>query len=381
MRKEKLHKYYVTRVTCTADREVLVLRKKVREGAPGIKVTLRERDDKTVRAVRIDGNEDELGPVAVLAGLEATLLKRAWRSMISTLEPLLKKRGKLLAAMLDGRDIAKVDSPGLLAAVFIQSVGPIIRGLTRHSRSSGELQLKRELGDGRREELFVRYSDLSEKYADLSAVSRDLFSAYGLDPNALTMPPPVMFEPKMVTEPEPTYELPPHMANYHQNDNGLMPLDVNAETLLDSGPPPPVYQELERLERYHASLRERVQSTLASAPPLPPHEWEAMDAEDDDELETLTGHMGRPWAKSDIAPRRAATPPIFQRASAFSPVSQNSQMIPPPPVPPRPMPNNVVPLSQHHNNPTMPPPPPRRERDENAVTRRNQRAELRLASG
>ena len=51
----------------------------------------------------------------------------------------------------------------------------MIRARGRRSSSTSELVLKRDLGNGRREELFMLRADLTRMYRELSAGRRALF--------------------------------------------------------------------------------------------------------------------------------------------------------------------------------------------------------------
>ncbi len=181
VRDEHLDRYYITAVTRTTEREALVLRKKAADPSPGLRISLREGDKKRVTIVRLDDQGQQLGDPASLHGMDATMLTRLWERIVDTILDLVDHRSKLLAASLYGKPVVELDTPATVAVAIIGAVAPLVRDMQRHSRTPGELQLKRDLGDGRREELFISRAELSDKLAKLSADNRKAFDPLGLD--------------------------------------------------------------------------------------------------------------------------------------------------------------------------------------------------------
>src|SRR5690606_1167786 len=63
---------------------------------------------------------------------------------------------------------------------MLMSLAPIVREIRVRSRVPGELVLKRDLGDGRREEVFIPRRDLESKFEVLPYEYQACFSAVGL---------------------------------------------------------------------------------------------------------------------------------------------------------------------------------------------------------
>jgi hypothetical protein len=175
-----LEKYFVTRVTRTSERHQLILSRKPKEQSDGLKITLREGDTKRVQIIRIDDEEAPVGTPATLEGEDAQVVKHLWRRIEETIADLVRHRHQLLAATLYGKRITDLDTPATIAVAMIQSIAPLVRDMKRHSRTPGELQLKRDLGDGRREELFISESEIVQKYQTLQPKSQQLFDFFGL---------------------------------------------------------------------------------------------------------------------------------------------------------------------------------------------------------
>ncbi len=85
-------------------------------------------------------------------------------------------------ATLRGTPLRSLDRPKAIAAALLETVGAFVREVRCRSRVPGELTLKRERGDGHRDELFVSHAALRERYADLPSEYRTLFSSYGFEP-------------------------------------------------------------------------------------------------------------------------------------------------------------------------------------------------------
>src|SRR5690606_19224729 len=164
---EQLDKYYITRVTRTSEREMMVLSKKPKDPSPGLRISLREGDKKRVTIVRIDESDNPIGEMVGLVGSNADTVQRLWAHVKRTIGDLIRHRAQLLAASLNGKSILELETPAPVAEVIVQSVAPLIRDMNRHSRTPGELQLKRDLGDGRREELFISHDEIIRKYSHL----------------------------------------------------------------------------------------------------------------------------------------------------------------------------------------------------------------------
>jgi hypothetical protein len=85
-------------------------------------------------------------------------------------------RKHLIAGQLDGEPLDSVRTPSTLVQRLVEVMAPTIREIAVRSGSAQELVLRRELGDGRREERFVRRAELLAKLSPLPAVHRGLFA-------------------------------------------------------------------------------------------------------------------------------------------------------------------------------------------------------------
>jgi hypothetical protein len=109
---------------------------------------------------------------AVCAAIEPTLLDRRAREV---------RLGKTSV-----KSLADAAEP---ARALLDVLTPTLRLLAEHSRTTDEISLKRDIADGKREELFVARAALVAKYAGLPSEYRVLFEVAGLGR-----------EPRLVTE-------------------------------------------------------------------------------------------------------------------------------------------------------------------------------------
>lgn len=177
---ESLDKYFITRVTRTSERHALILSRKAKEASDQLRLSLREEDVKRITVQRIDDDEHPVGDALTLTGQDAQQVKRLWRQVEESICDLVHYRSQLLAATLYNKRVTEIESPATIAVSIIQSIAPLVRDLKRHSRAPNELQLKRDLGDGRREELFIDQREITGKYGVLSPKHQQLFDCFGL---------------------------------------------------------------------------------------------------------------------------------------------------------------------------------------------------------
>jgi hypothetical protein len=106
---------------------------------------------------------------------------------------MLSHKAKLLSVKLDGADTQGTSLLPLIQRV-VTLLAPTVQEIARRSPNAQELSLKKETGDGRREEVYLRKEELVSKLQPLPALGRALFVPLGLDswvPGVTQTPPPV----------------------------------------------------------------------------------------------------------------------------------------------------------------------------------------------
>ena len=164
-------------------------------GAPVAKVTrIDERGG--------DSDAPFVSPPDDAARLEelAAALRRACR-------PLLARKRRLLYAQLDGHDVFERGLVPALFARIAERLAPIAAEVSRRSPNPNELSLKFEREDGRREELYLRKSELVQMVAPLPPAAQELFARLCFLPAPSPPPTPSAPPPRPSAPPPPKFRL------------------------------------------------------------------------------------------------------------------------------------------------------------------------------
>jgi len=113
---------------------------------------------------------DDVAPVRMLAERASAAL----RDLIN--------RRTLVDLSLGTAALADLDEPRIVPLELLAQLTPLARTIRERSRMSGELILKRDIGDGRREELFVPRATLAAQFVRLPAEYRRPFEDMGITP-------------------------------------------------------------------------------------------------------------------------------------------------------------------------------------------------------
>ena len=141
-------------------------------------------DTPLIHRLAPEGEPDPQAEPIPVRGDEAEDLARLWSSLESEMHTLRGMRARTVSASLRDVDVTQLQEPGELAEVILTTLAPIVREMRLRSRVPGELVLKRDLGNGRREELFVPRSTLQEKFAALPYEQQLFFQSAGLGSEA-----------------------------------------------------------------------------------------------------------------------------------------------------------------------------------------------------
>lgn len=159
-----------------------------------------------------DLDPEDVGPVRNLAERAASALKD------------LIVRRQLVDLSLSGTAIADLDDPRTVPLELLAQLTPLARSIRDKSRMSGELVLKRDIGDGRREELFVPRATLAQQFARLPFEYRKPFEDMGISAEetqpSITLPVRPPAPPKVPEFETPTME-------YHADDDDRQKTQVD----------------------------------------------------------------------------------------------------------------------------------------------------------
>ncbi|HTM20146.1 MAG TPA: hypothetical protein VL172_06560, partial [Kofleriaceae bacterium] len=141
-------------------------------GSPGLAIAI----DRT-GAVSIEPAEG--GAVARRPDADQALAAMA-ADVGAGLDALAGRRGAVHALTVDDGPIDDPDGPTLLVDRLFAAMAPQVRTIAERSVNPGELVLRRLLGDGHREEIFVAHSALAEVVAQLPLGRRHHFAILGI---------------------------------------------------------------------------------------------------------------------------------------------------------------------------------------------------------
>jgi hypothetical protein len=181
LRPEELERYYLTQARLTQKTCTLVVLKALKPSAPGFEVSMMGGEAAKARVKPTDGGPEDA--VEVVEEDVATLFE-LWKVIKARLVPQTVSRVRMVTATVDKTAMDDLDKPGKLAERVIKSIAPHVQEIVARSPVRGELALKREVKDGRREELFISVRPLMELYAPLGEKRRALFDVLDLQPGA-----------------------------------------------------------------------------------------------------------------------------------------------------------------------------------------------------
>lgn len=174
----RLHRLHVTAVDVSGDRATVTLSPKVSSRAHGYRIDQSGSGELTVAPLDAAG---DCGMKTALSGEEAEAVRELIQAIVTAVAGLADHRAALTGVQFGDTAIEEVDSPGDVARAMIDAVAPYVQELVARSPSPQELSLKRDIGEGRREELYLPVAEITDRLAGLPAELRACFDAFGLD--------------------------------------------------------------------------------------------------------------------------------------------------------------------------------------------------------
>jgi hypothetical protein len=170
------------------DEQVITLKEQANKVSPGIRFAVRD-DGATWTSITAAGDSE--GDENPLDSEDVAPVKQLVDRANATLKDLINRR-TLVDLTLGGKSISELEEPRIVPLEMLSQLAPLARTIRERSRVSGELVLKRDIGDGRREELFVPRATLAHQYARLPADYRKPFEDMGISGEetqpAITLP-------------------------------------------------------------------------------------------------------------------------------------------------------------------------------------------------
>src|SRR5262249_31254069 len=148
---QKLGRYQVVSVRAAASQVVVQLRSTPDANGLTLHITVPRTGD-----IAIEGSAP--GKEYTLEERDRAGLKLVAEKLETALHELEDQRTGLADLSIDTKPFADHPHPRVLAERLIAAIAPTVQMIARHSRSPGELVLRRQISGDRREEVFIPIS-------------------------------------------------------------------------------------------------------------------------------------------------------------------------------------------------------------------------------
>ena len=176
----RLERLFISDVTFAERSGVLRLRKGPGSGSGyEMHIDLETGVSLSICPMREDGTLEEQQPLVLQGNDQATILA-LWQGVVQSAVDLMLLRQRMVSASFNGRPLLELESPRVVAEALVNHMAPVISEISRRSGAPGELVLRRNLGEGRREETYCTHAELLEKIMILPPDLRGVFSSLHL---------------------------------------------------------------------------------------------------------------------------------------------------------------------------------------------------------
>ena len=171
-----LGKYMVVSFEKSAKDLVVTLKENPNKSSAGLRFAVHD-DDATWIAINAAGDAE--GEPNDLDSEDVRPIKNLTERAYATLKSLLERR-TLVDLQLGAKSISDLEDPRVVPMELLGQLTPLSRAIRDKSRMSGEMILKRDMDNGRREELFVPRATLAQQFARLPFEYRKPFEDMGI---------------------------------------------------------------------------------------------------------------------------------------------------------------------------------------------------------
>ncbi|MGZ3425271.1 MAG: hypothetical protein ACXVCV_01425 [Polyangia bacterium] len=190
LRPQRLDKEFIYSMVASPSETMVQLRSAADGSGVGFDLTI--RNDGTRVSLRRVGEATELPPFD-LDETDSSKVRDFRDKLVEETADLRRARKGLVEAMVGDTSLAEQRDPKIIVERLVAAMAPVVREITKRSLAPTELVLKRQTGDGRREEIFVARRDLQVKLRPLGPAARAVFA-----PLELGDPPPEEVMPKVI---------------------------------------------------------------------------------------------------------------------------------------------------------------------------------------
>jgi hypothetical protein len=176
----KLDKLFVSEVAISDAMTTITVRKGPRSGAGyQIEVSSEGAPKAMLHLITEEGGPAPDAPLE-LDGDDSVHVMRLWNRVVESTRDLVSRRQSMTEATFDGEGLRESDEPRALCERMVQVLSPIVQEISRRSGAPGELVLRRDLGEGRREEVYITKAELQEKIEALPPGMQGAFIPFEL---------------------------------------------------------------------------------------------------------------------------------------------------------------------------------------------------------
>jgi hypothetical protein len=242
LKPQHLEKHHLTALSIAAGQSVLKLRVAPDGSGAGIDVVVTGEDPR-VRLVRIDEHGEPSGDPFEAQAADAAKLLALHDKLAAAAAELGRHRRAIVEATFDGESLRTSNKATILVERLIANMAPVVQEIAARSHSPGELVLRRQLADDRREEVFLSKSELRRKVEPLAEGMRALFDRLLVDGGPRKEPaPPADKSPatdKLAAPVRPSRVATP-LVGVGASAAGAIPgLPIPATSTTQASPPPP----------------------------------------------------------------------------------------------------------------------------------------------
>ena len=232
----RLERLFVSDLTFAERSGVLRLRKGPGTGSGyELRIDLETAVKLVICPVRDDGGVEEQQSLQLQGDDQATMLA-LWQGVVQSTVDLMHLRQRMVSATFNAQPLLELEAPHAVAEAMLQHMAPVISEISRRSGAPGELVLRRNLGEGRREETYCTHAELLEKILVLPPDLREVFSSLRLSgATSSALPPPTGVLPEFASRPPDKSALAVVVAP----DDLAPPLSVSAAPVPPESSPPP----------------------------------------------------------------------------------------------------------------------------------------------
>jgi hypothetical protein len=185
----KLDRMFLSAIRVAGSEIELSLRKSANAGS-GYRLSIDLSGERGVLLTPLDENGGtDSDPPLVLDGEDGSRILELSHRVLEAVQGLTTLRGNMSSVALDGQPLNELEWPEIIAHRLLGQLAPTVLEIARRSGAPGEWVLRRDVGGGRREEIYVTTAELWERLLVLPPERREAFGALGLtQPAALPLP-------------------------------------------------------------------------------------------------------------------------------------------------------------------------------------------------